>query len=403
MIKRTVTDKLIRELFKDNILILIGARQVGKTTLLRYTENYLINHSEQVSFFSLEDRELLADLNIHPKNIFKYIDAQNQYLLIDEIQYLADPSNFLKYIYDLHSDKIKLVVTGSSAFYIDRKFKDSLAGRKKIINIHPFSFSEFLLAKNEQQLAEKISSHQFWDNFEKLQIIKPQMDRVYLLFNEYFTYGGYPKIVLEQDKKEKVAMLRELHLSFLRKDILESGIKNESKFYALLKILAYQTGELVNINELSSTLQLSRDAINNYIYIMEKSFILKLVRPFFNNIRKELSKMSKVYFFDTGFRNSIMNTFESLELRIDKGSSLENIFFTELQCSDIEEINYWRTADKNEVDFIINRKYAFEIKFNQEKLIPSKYKTFKKKYPDIPFYGVSYYCNEKFSIIDFLN
>ena len=403
MIKRNVTDKLISELYKDTVLVLMGARQVGKTTLLRYLENYLLNAPEKVNFFSLEDKELLAELNAHPKNIFKYIDLQKQHLLIDEIQYLDDPSNFLKYMYDLHSDKIKIIVTGSSAFYIDRQFKDSLAGRKKLINIYPFSFSEFLIAKNEKELAEKISLHNVIDNGKKLKLLKTQMDKIYILLNEYFIYGGYPKIVLEQDKKEKIAMLQELYLSFLKKDILESGVKNELKFYALLKLLAHQAGDLVNVNELASTLQLSRDAIANYIYIMEKSFIIKPIRPFFNNIRKELSKMPKIYFLDTGYRNSIMNIFETLELRIDKGGSLENLFFTGLELSEIDDIKYWRTADKNEVDFIVNQADAFEIKFNERKFKPSKYKTFTSNYPKIPLSCVSYRSEKILSIIDFLN
>lgn len=403
MIKRTVTDKLISELYKDTILVLTGARQVGKTTLLRYLESYLVNVGKEVTFFSLEDKELLAELNAHPKNIFKYIDLKEQHLLIDEIQYLDDPSNFLKYIYDLHRDNIKLIVTGSSAFYIDKKFKDSLAGRKKLINIYSFSFSEFLIAKNEKELAEKISSHNVIDNGKKIKLLKAQIDKIYILMNEYFIYGGYPKVVLEEDKKEKIAMLQELHFSFLKKDVLESGVQNETKFYALLKLLAYQAGDLLNVNELANTLQLSRDAVENYIYIMEKSFIIKPIRPFFNNIRKELSKMPKIYFFDTGYRNSIMNNFETIELRTDKGGSLENLFFTGLERSDIDDINYWRTADKNEVDFIINQIYAFEIKFNERKFKPLKYKTFTSNYPKIPLSCVSYRSDKILSIIDFLN
>ncbi|MCK5760275.1 MAG: ATP-binding protein [Candidatus Delongbacteria bacterium] len=401
MIERNIETTLYKELEKDTILTLIGARQVGKTTLLYKIRDHLKDKEENVEYFTLEDRYLLSDLNEHPKNIFNYISSKPEkkiYLLIDEIQYLDDPSNFLKYIYDLHKDIIKLIVTGSSAFYIDKKFTDSLAGRKKIIRVTPFSFSEFLRAKDENNLSEIISSYSIMDEssipVRNKKLLKPHKDKIALYYREYFKYGGYPKVVLESDENIKAEMLKELYTSFLKKDILESGIKNELKFYDLLRILAAQCGELLNMNELSNTLNISRDAVENYIYVMEKGFIIKLIRSYHTNLRKEISKMPKVYFLDTGYRNTILNNYNEIDLRIDNGQSLENSFFINMNIlNNFNGIKFWRTQNKNEVDFLINEQTAFEIKFNRNKFNLSKYKVFNKNYPDIPLYCISYSKN----------
>jgi len=405
MIKRLIEKKLVSELKNNSIITMIGARQVGKTTLLNGLKKYLLEKNKTVNIFTLEDKSLLADLNNHPKNIFNYIEFNipKQYLLIDEIQYLEDPSNFLKYIYDLYHEKIKLIVTGSSAFYIDKKYKDSLAGRKKIIYIRPFSFSEFLLAKKEAELSKKISGFSFWNKQKKIKLLNPEKDKVYWYLNEYFIFGSYPKTVLEKTKEEKKEYLKELHLSFLQKDIFEAGIKNELKFYDLLKRLANQSGKLLNVNELANSLNVSRDAIENYLYVLEKSFIIKRIKPFHKNIRKELGKMPKIYFLDSGYRNSVLNLFEKIDARMDKGQSFETLFFNELNKRNLESINFWRTKDKNEVDFIIDEKYAFELKFNRRKFNINKYKSFKNLYKNIPLNCVSYSDGDGLAIIDFLS
>lgn len=417
MIKRKIENVLFAELKKDTILTMTGARQVGKTTLLYKIRDHLKDKKETVEYFTLEDKYLLTDLNEHPKNIFKYTspnpDSKGKiYLLIDEIQYLDDPSNFLKYIYDLHKDKIKLVVTGSSAFYIDKKYTDSLAGRKKIVRITPLSFSEFLTVKGEERIAEKLASYSILKNLPAAvrndKLLKPEMNRIAFHFREYFSYGGYPKVVLENSISEKIEILKELYMSFLKKDILESGIKNELKFYELLRLLASQSGELLNKNELSNTLNISREAVENYIYVLEKGFIIKLIRPFHTSLRKELAKMPKAYFLDTGYRNTVLNNFEDMESRIDKGQSLENsVFISLFDQNYFDSIKFWRTQSKNEVDLIIDDKAAFEIKFNKNNFNPKKYEAFTKEYPEIPLQCVSYskdYANETgLTVYDFLN
>ncbi len=403
-VTRTIEKELYRQVNKDNILLLIGARQVGKTTLLRATKRHLESQGRNAESFTLEDPSLLADLNEHPENIFRYINKESDskcYLLLDEIQYLDNPSNFLKYVYDQYNDKIKIIATGSSAFYIDKKFSDSLAGRKRILNIYPFSFSEFLRSKNEDKLADKVNVSGYLKSQKKLNLLKPQKKKLELFWQEYTTFGGYPKIVLERDLKEKQDLLKELHQSLLKKDISEAGVKDESKFYVLLKILASQCGELTNYNELANTVGLSHTAVRHFIHILQKSFILRTMTPLHMNLRKELTKMPKVFMYDPGYRNSLLNSFEMIERRTDSGSTLENIFFSEVVKSGVEDIRFWRTQDKKEVDFILDEKSAFEIKIQASKFKHNKYKKFAETYPGISLQPVVLKDESCLEVMDF--
>lgn len=373
-IKRDITDKLILDLETAEILLLVGARQSGKTTILRQVQEFLLSKGFQTFFINLEDPTYLDLLNQHPRNLFKIfpMDLQTKsFIIIDEIQYLANPTNFLKYIYDEYEGKIKLLVSGSSAFYIDRKFKDSLAGRKKIFEVRTLSFLEFLRFKNRDDLKSPLLSIS-------------QKEEIRILYDEYLTWGGFPRVVLS-GIPEKQNILQELAYSYVKKDIYESGIRQDEAVYKLLKILAGQIGGLVNINELSRTLGLSKTAIDNYLYIMQKSFHLVLLRPFYRNVRKELTKMPKVYFCDLGLRNFFFGDFSLPSSRRDLGNLIENAVFRQLldQYQDIDKIKFWRTPQKNEVDFILNGKYAFEVKTSVTGFNPSKYRLFNKLYPDI--------------------
>lgn len=397
-IRRKIETKILNNLKNDKVILLIGARQVGKTTLLKTVKESL---KSGTYFFTFEDPSFLSELNKHPENLFKFIRKSDKkiFLFLDEIQYLDDPSNFMKYIYDMYQGEIKLIATGSSAFYIDRKFKDSLAGRKKIIHVSPFCFSEFLMAKNRPDLAQVIEAHHYFAELEKKNLLIPEKQELKTYWDEYSIYGGYPEVVLKNDLEEKKALLKELHISLLKKDILESRIQDEKKFYNLIRIIARQCGELLNLNELANTLGLSYTAIENYIYVLEKSFIIKTLSPFHRNIRKELTKMPKVFMFDNGYRNSLLNSFQTIPERVDAGETLENMFFSELIKLDAENIHFWRTQDKNEVDFIIDEKWAFEIKVNNKKFSYNKYKKFMQAYPEIDLNPVS--LNDGLEILDF--
>ena len=373
---RDITLKAQKYLETDDIIIFIGARQAGKTTILKQIQAILEQKNQTVNFLNLEDLSYLELLNQSPKNIFKIFAldlGKKNYILIDEIQYLKNPSNFLKYLYDQHQDKIKLIVSGSSAFYLDKKFKDSLAGRKKIFNVRTLSFKEFLRFKQENDLAGK--------DFSNLSLVEKEKTAFY--FYEYMLYGGYPRVVLSA-LSEKQELLREIAFSYIKKDIFEANIKQDEIFYKLFKILASQTSGLVNFSELASTLGVSKTAIDNYLHVMQKSFHVWLLKPFFKNIRKELTKMPKIFFNDLGLRNFFLNNFSSFEQRDDKGALLENAVFRQLiERYECEDIRFWRTIQKKEVDFIINEKEAFEVKVNAQKIKKADYKIFSKNYPDI--------------------
>jgi len=395
MIKRKYFDQLVKHLnsHEKEFLIMSGARQTGKTVLLKQCMDFLRETSDKVYYFTLEDSTLKIAFNEHPENLFRFIQKNfdsKVYVLIDEIQYLDNPSNFLKYHYDMYAPGLMIVATGSSAFYIDEKFSDSLAGRKKLIEVYTMDFDEFLYFKaNDSSL------------LQELQLIRENPEYVSLKRNdllanldEYLTYGGYPAVVLAEGHDLKKAKLRELLTSYLKRDILESGIKSEETLHNLLKILADGQNNLLNKNELSNTLRVSTTTIENYLFVLQKCFHVVLVKPYFTNVRKEITKMPVVYFHDLGFRNTINNLFGLPDTRPDKGAMTENYIFIRLrEKHSADEIHYWRTADGNEVDFVIDtgeEKFAIESKFDFNQFRLSKYKKFVTTYPQFPLTCRSY-------------
>lgn len=387
MLQRKLYQPVLNHIPKKEYTILIGARQTGKSTLLKQLEGVLRSTGETVVLLNLERRDILQELNQNPESVFKYIskkESSKVYLLVDEIQYLDDPTHFLKLLYDEYAEVLKIIATGSSAFYIDRKFKDSLAGRKKIFELPTLDFEEFLMFKNEGSLLQElqalragvaqksVAEQQLWINLE-----------------EYLNYGGYPAVVLEPHIPDKIARLQELRDSFVGRDILEAGINDETKFYRLLILLSAQAGSLLNIRELSNTLRLTHQNTELYLYVLQKYFHASLVRPFFSNLRKELMKMPKLYFNDLGLRNVLINYFAPIEQRSDKGILLENYVYRRLsEQFPREQIKFWRTADGNEVDFVVEEQAAtgkaIEVKFSSTEANPNKYKKFTGAYPSYP-------------------
>ncbi len=387
MRKRKLYNEVKRHVAEKEYTVITGARQTGKTTLLMQLQEDLLSENKNVRYISLEDPDILSGLNDHPENIFNYLTLNGKdktYLLLDEIQYLDNPSNFLKFLFDKYASRLKIVATGSSAFYIDRKFKDSLAGRKRLFTLYTLDFDEFLEFKTEStSLTEELIEIR---KNEKYQSLKRR--ELSILFSEYLTFGGYPAVVLSNTPEKKKLLLKDLVHSYLQKDILESRVRDEKNFYSLLILLASQAGNILNMNELSNTLGISVTAVENYIYILQKSFHVHLIRPFHTNIRKELTKMPKIYFNDIGFRNTILNSYQSIETRLDKGALIENYAFIRLrQKVGQEYLKFWRTTGGNEIDFIINvpgksKKEAIEIKFNSTSFNKKKYKKFLEIYPE---------------------
>ncbi len=382
-LQRQIVPLISKYLSREEILLIIGPRQVGKTVILHQLENSLKLQGNLCYFLNLEDPDYLTLLNKSPKNLFQIfpIDLNKpNFLLIDEVQYLKKPSNFLKYFFDEYKGKIKIIASGSSAFYLDKKFEDSLSGRKKIFTLYTLSFREFLSFKNEPSLSVA--------NFEKLTL--SEKEKISLFYLEYLTYGGYPKVVLSPIE-EKIEILRDLAYSYIKKDIFEAHIRQDEYFYKLMKILSAQIGNLVNSFELSRTLNISKTSVDNYLYVMQKSFHVGLIRPYYKNIRKELTKMPKVYFIDLGLRNFFKNDFRPLVDRDDKGQLLENAVFRQiLDSRDLSTIKFWRTTDDKEVDFIIeDQDMAYEVKSRPGGIKLQRYHAFNDEYPNIKLKFVS--------------
>lgn len=386
MVRKTI-EKISKHIENKEFTIITGARQIGKSTMLKQIQEAYEKKKYPVVMLNLERKNILQELDENPENIFNYLtlnQEQKTFLLIDEIQYLADPTNFLKLLYDEYADKLKIVATGSSAFYIDRDFKDSLAGRKKIFELKTFDFDEFLLLKNEDKLHDELMK--FRAGKMKKSILEAQL---MAQFDEYLCYGGYPSVILEKNINDKIERLYDLRDSYLKKDVLEAGITNTDKFYKLCVILASQVGSLLNANELGKTLQLSNPTVENYLYILQKSFHISLLRPFARNIKKELVKMPKMYFNDLGLRNAMLGSFNKINMRIDKGAILENWVYRRLSENyKADQLKFWRTTEGNEVDFVIenseNDGQAIEVKFSSSEIRPSKYKLFVANYPNFP-------------------
>jgi predicted AAA+ superfamily ATPase len=293
---------------------------------------------------------------------------------------------------------IKIICTGSSAFYIDEKFKDSLVGRKKIFELQVLDFDEFLLMKGQGSLIVEKNKISTEENYISL-----YRNELNVLLDEYMTFGAYPAVVKANETEVKMDILKDLFQSYVKKDIFEAGVKQQEKFYQLMKILAHQSGSLLNINELSNTLGISTSAVSNYINVLQKTFHISLLRPFCGNIRKELTKMPKLYFSDLGLRNLIVNMFQSVSGRIDKGGLFENLIYgTLVQKYQRDSLKFWRTAEGNEVDFVVDDasgRFALEVKFSQNEFKPSKYSKFCHAYPDIPLQCVSYHSDNNITSV----
>ncbi len=401
-IERKIHREIARHIARKEYTIITGARQSGKTSLLSALYNEIRKEKEVAVYITFEDMDVLTAINEHPEEIFSFIprpvkyihgsnpDSQPFYLFIDEIQYAENPSNFLKYLYDTYRENLKVIATGSSAFYIDKKFRDSLAGRKRIFELKTLDFEEWLMFRDQNNLKRELK----WIRGEKDYYSlahKELMEN----FNEFLVYGGYPEVVLENNKDEKINLLKDIKNSFLKRDIDESGISDPGKFYILLTLLSGQTGNLVNRNELATTIGVDHKTIDKYLYVLQNCFHINLLKPFYSNLRKELTKMPKVYFNDPGLRNMALNRFFNFDQREDQGALLENYVYNRLTgIYDADSIYFWRTTDNNEIDFVISTSYrkgrAYEVKMNCGSVKPTTLRKFINAYPAFPVEVVSY-------------
>ncbi len=387
MKKRLLFNDILEHSREKEITLIQGAQQTGKTTLLHQIQQALEQNGQATTMLSLEDKRILSELNEYPPNLFRFSPpipvGERHIFLIDEIQYLEDPSNFLKHLFDLYHEKMKLIVSGSSGFYIDKKFKDSLAGRKRIFQLPTMSFNEFLIFKGYDEMARYVHTHEIPKSFT---------NDLKTLLDEYLIYGGYPDVVLAHTLNQKKAKLKEIATAYIKKDITEASVQLPKAYLQILSIISRNSGKLMNVNAIGNALKISSDTVSAYLYVMQKSFHIGLINPFYKSAVTELRKMKKAYFQDLGLRNFFMGNFDPILIREDRGELLENYvyrLFADHFDSDWD-MKYWRTQKKQEVDFIIQEKNAFEVKFSDKLFKSYKYDFFRNKYPEIPLKLLTY-------------
>jgi predicted AAA+ superfamily ATPase len=243
-----------------------------------------------------------------------------------------------------------------------------------VFEVLPLDFQEFLVFNGENKLAETVEKsdiRRLPRDTEKKDIpARFFIEELGRHFNEYLLFGGYPRVAIEPDREKKIAYLTDIYHSYVKKDIKDiMRVDNVTAFNNLLKALALQIGSLVNMVELCNTVKIARETLERYLFLLENTFIIKMVSPFSRNRRKEISKMSKVYFVDTGLRNVLIRNFNDPDERVDAGALVENSVFGNLlkNLSPLEEIRFWRTLAKNEVDFVIeagNNIGPIEVKYS---------------------------------------
>lgn len=362
MIKRTLFEKIKSHLDKPEITLIIGPRQAGKTTIMRQLQNDLDKNNQKTLFFSLDndsDKPYFESQNALIQRISIQIGQNHGFVFIDEIQRKVDAGLFLKGIYDQNLP-YKFIVSGSGSIELKEKIHESLAGRKRLFELYTLSFDEF---------ANFRTGYRYEDRLEKYLAIDKVM--AHNLLNEYLNFGGYPKVVLAPTSDEKTEVIKDIYQTYLEKDIAYLlNIQKTESLTNLVRILASQTGNLVNISEISSTLGIAVKTVNDYLWYLEKTFIIERVTPYFKNVRKEITKTPVIYFVDLGMKNYAQRQFGRATLNMPSGFLFENFVFLLLKenLKSSSSLHFWRTKDKAEVDFIIdmgNEVVPVEVKYSK--------------------------------------
>jgi len=344
MINRKISAK-IKEAIRGErkVIIIYGPRQSGKTTLIKHL---LSEMKAKYEYFTGDD---LYAQNIFSKNELESLKRvlKNDIVVIDEAQKIENIGLSLKLIFD--NLAVKIITSGSASFDLANKLNEPLTGRTKTFWLYPLAYSEIE------------------DKYRKT---SPEIS-----LEEMLRFGMYPKAHVLNSNGEKENYLYEYLNNYLYKDILAfAGVRKPKKVVDLLTLLALQIGEEVAISELSQNLSLSQKAVENYLDVLEKMFVIVNLRGFSRNLRKEISKTSKYYFVDVGLRNALVRNFNPLNLRSDAGDLFENWFIMEkLKAADIFEkpanFYFWRTYDQQEIDLIEERAgklYGYEIKWKKK-------------------------------------
>jgi len=362
MIKRSIEDIIYNRLTPNKVILLFGARRVGKTVLL----NQILRRFEgKTLLLNGEDYDSLVLLEPQSISNYKRLLAGINLLAIDEAQNIPEIGKKLKLIVD-EIPGIKVLASGSSSFDLQNKAGEPLVGRST--QFHLFPFSQFELSQQENVLESK----------QRLE------DRL--------IYGSYPEVINLSDYNQKKDYLRDIVNAYLLKDILSiDGIQNSKKMSELLRLIAFQMGNEVSYDELAKQLGLSRNTVEKYLDLLSKVFVIYRLGAYSGNVRKEISKAGKWFFYDVGIRNAIIGNYNSIAQRIDVGQIWENYLLSERikqnsNLSTDKTFYFWRTYDGQEIDLIeesTGTLQAFEFKWGDK--VPKAPRAFTENYATTRF------------------
>ena len=349
-IKRYMFSELVAHLSKKELSLIVGPRQAGKTTLMLQVQDYLKKKNEKTLFLSLDFEGDTPHFNTQAALLDRInleFGKKKGYVFIDEIQRKENAGIFLKGLYDMQTP-YKFVVSGSGSIELKEKVHESLAGRKRMFELQTVSLKEFINYKTMYKYEDRLDEYFRIEKTESLGLLI-----------EYLNFGGYPRVILEETLAEKLQTMDEIYRSYIEKDIAYLlRVERIDAFGNLLRLLAGQVGNIINLNEISSTVGISVQTVKNYLYYAEKTFVIKRLTPYYRNIRKEISKSPVVYFNDIGMRNFSIGQFGRYMMLSEMGFLFQNLIYRLLHEKIKDEgstLHFWRTKDRAEVDFVINK------------------------------------------------
>lgn len=383
IIKREIFDKIIEVIDSWKIIILRWPRQVWKTTLMKDIQSYLSD--KKTILLNMDDLDLKSKIST-PKDLLNYIKYEFWYIendpitiFLDEFQNIENAGVFLKNIYDTYKN-ISLICSWSSSLEITKN-SEFLTGRKIMFDITWFTFLEYLKTRNFKNIDVRFDLK----NFDEIKwFYNFYWKDLNIFLQEYLTLWWYPEIVLTKwNLRQKIA--KDIIETYIKKDITSFlKIENIWAFNNLIKIFASQIWNLVNKSEINTTLWISINTLVKYIEILEGTFIVNLVNPYFSNIRKEISKMPKVYFNDLWMRNYILYWNLDILQSQDIWELVENFIFNELKQKENIAVNFYRTISKSEIDFIFQKTFddiiPIEVKYRSKVSISESIKNFNENY-----------------------